>query len=146
MNHFLSLIAQHGYLVIFLILFLEAIGLPVPAAPALVAAGAAAASGVLRAPVLFLLAVLGMMLGDSLLYVLGSYMGWFLLGLLCKVSPNPETCILRSAESFYKRGRTTLLIAKFVPGINSMVAPLAGSMKMTFAEFIALDAIGVGLV
>jgi membrane protein DedA with SNARE-associated domain/rhodanese-related sulfurtransferase len=144
MSHFLSLIARHGYVVIFSIVLLEAIGLPVPAAPALVAAGAAAASRILSAPAVLLLAVLGMLTGDSLLYVLGSYMGWTLLGVLCKVSANPETCILRSAESFYKRGRTTLLIAKFIPGVNSMVAPLAGSMKMAFVEFIALDLVGAG--
>jgi hypothetical protein len=76
---------------------------------------------------------------------LGSHMGWGLLGFLCKVSANPETCILRSAESFYKRGRLTLLIAKFIPGVNSMAPPLAGSMKMPFGEFLGLDIVGAGL-
>jgi membrane protein DedA with SNARE-associated domain len=135
-------IAHHGYIIIFLIVFLEAIGLPVPAALTLLAGGAAAASGILRAPTALLLAVVGMLLGDSLLYVLGSRMGWGLLGFLCKVSANPETCILRSAESFYKRGRATLLIAKFIPGVNAMAAPLAGSMKMPFGQFFALDLAG----
>ena len=79
-----------------------------------------------------------MLLGDSLLYVLGSRMGWGLLGFLCKVSATPETCILRSAESFYKRGRATLLIAKFIPGVNTMAPPLAGSMKMPFVQFLGL--------
>jgi hypothetical protein len=55
---------------------------------------------------------------------------------------NPETCILRSAESFYKRGQTTLVIAKFIPGINTMAAPLAGSMKMRFGRFLQLDFLG----
>jgi membrane protein DedA with SNARE-associated domain len=142
MGDSLSLIAHHGYIIVFLIVFLEAIGLPVPAALALVAGGAAAASGLLRVPAALLLAVAGMLLGDSLLYVLGSHMGWSLLGFLCKVSANPETCILRSAESFYKRGRATLLIAKFIPGVNAMAAPLAGSMKMRFGQFLGLDLIG----
>ena len=83
-----------------------------------------------------------MLVGDSLLYVLGSRMGWRLLGLLCRVSVDPETCILRSAESFYKRGRATLLIAKFIPGVNSMAPPLAGSMKMPFIQFLGLDFLG----
>ncbi len=144
MSHFLSLIAHHGYVVIFLTVFLEAIGLPVPAALALVAGGAAASSGILRAPTALMLAVAGMLLGDSLLYVLGSHMGWGLLGFLCKVSANPETCILRSAESFYKRGRATLLIAKFIPGVNTMVPPLAGSMKMPLVQFFGLDLVGAG--
>jgi membrane protein DedA with SNARE-associated domain len=144
MSDFSSLIAHHGYVVIFLTVFLEAIGLPVPAALALVAGGAAAASGILRAPTVLLLAVVGMLLGDSILYALGSHMGWGLLGFLCKVSANPETCILRSAESFYKRGRLTLLIAKFIPGVNTMAPPLAGSMEMPLVQFLGLDLAGAG--
>ncbi len=73
---------------------------------------------------------------------LGRYMGWALLGFLCRVSINPETCILRSAESFYKRGKITLVIAKFIPGVNTMAAPLAGSMKMRFWQFLRLDLAG----
>ena len=86
-----------------------------------------------------------MLLGDSLLYILGKHMGWGLLGFLCKVSANPETCILRSAESFYKRGRASLIIAKFVPGLNTMAPPLAGSMKMRFGEFLGFDIAGASL-
>lgn len=145
MGDILSLIVHHGYIIIFLIVFAEAIGLPMPAALALVAGGAAAASGTLRAPAVLLLAVVTMLLGDSLLYLLGRYMGWGLLGFLCRVSANPETCILRSAESFYKRGRTTLVIAKFMPGVNTMSPPLAGSMKMPFEQFLALDLAGASL-
>jgi rhodanese-related sulfurtransferase len=55
---------------------------------------------------------------------------------------NPETCVLRSAESFYKRGKLTLVFAKFVPGINTMAAPLAGSMNMRFGQFLRLDSTG----
>lgn len=145
MSGFLSLIVHHGYIIIFVIVFVEAIGLPMPAALVLVAGGAAAASGTLRAPAVFFLAVTAMLLGDSLLYVLGSLMGWGLLGFLCKVSAAPETCILRSAESFYKRGRATLVIAKFIPGVNTMAPPLAGSMKMPFGQFLALDLVGASL-
>jgi membrane protein DedA with SNARE-associated domain len=90
-------------------------------------------------------AVTALLLGDTVQFFLGRYMGWGLLGFLCRVSINPETCILRSAESFYKRGKTTLVIAKFVPGINTMAAPLAGSMKMRFGQFFRLDLAGASL-
>jgi len=142
MQDFLSLIAHHGYAVVFAVVLAEAIGLPVPAALALLAAGAAVASGILSAPAVLLVAVAGMLLGDSLLFVLGRHMGWALLGLLCKMSVNPETCILRSAESFYKRGKVTLVIAKFIPGINTMAPPLAGSMLMRPLLFFQLDLAG----
>src|SRR3979411_660396 len=136
------LMARHGYALTFALLFAEAIGLPFPAAIALVAAGAAVASHALRGSYVLVVALVGLLLGDSLQFVLGRYMGWALLGFLCRVSVNPETCILRSAESFYKRGKTTLVIAKFIPGVNTMAAPLAGSMKMRFWQFVRLDFAG----
>src|SRR5277367_5213712 len=129
MSDLLSLIVRHGYTVISLIVFAEAIGVPVPGAVALVAGGAAVASGTLYGPAAASFAVIAMLLADSLLYVLGNRTGWTILKFLCRISVDPETCVLLAAESFYKRGRTTLLAAKFIPGVSTMAAPLAGSMK-----------------
>jgi membrane protein DedA with SNARE-associated domain len=138
----LLLMARHGYPLTFCLLLAEAIGLPFPAAIALVAAGAAVAAHALWGPYVLLAAVVALLLGDTVQFWLGRYMGWLLLGFLCRVSINPETCILRSAESFYKRGKATLVIAKFIPGVNTMAAPLAGSMKMRFWQFLRLDFAG----
>jgi membrane protein DedA with SNARE-associated domain len=142
MNNILGAVWHHGYLLVFLFVLAEACGLPAPAALALVAAGAASAAHILSAPVAIAFAVLAMLLGDTLLFFLGRYMGWALLSVLCRLSLNPETCILRSAEAFYKRGKLTLLFAKFVPGINTMAPPLAGSMKMRLGQFMRLDLAG----
>ena len=145
MNHLFSLIAHHGYVLIFAVVLAEAIGLPVPAALALVAGGAAVAGHTLSLPKALATAITAMLIGDSLLFILGGYMGWSLLGLLCRLSVNPESCVLRSAESFYKRGKTTLLIAKFIPGVNTMAPPLAGSMRMPAHTFFRLDSAGASL-
>lgn len=145
MNGLLALIAAHGYVLIFLIVLAEAFGLPAPAAIALVAAGAAAAAHLLSAPVTVATALIAVMLADIGLFFAGRYTGWALLSVLCRLSLNPETCILRSAESFYKHGKVTLLFAKFVPGINTMAPPLAGSMKMRFTQFLRLDFVGAFL-
>lgn len=134
-----SLMARHGYALTFGLLLAESLGLPFPAAIALVAAGAAVAAHALWGPYVFVAAMAALMLGDAIQFWLGRYMGWALLGFLCRVSINPETCILRSAESFYKRGKITLVIAKFIPGVNTMAAPLAGSMKMRFLQFLRLE-------
>ena len=142
MHNFLSLIMHHGYFVVCLVVFAEAIGVPVPGAVALVAGGAAAASGALHGPSLALLAVMAMLVADSMLYALGHETGWTILKFLCRISVDPETCVLSAAESFYKRGRPTLLIAKFVPGVSTMAAPLAGSMEMPFLQFLGLDLLG----
>ena len=134
--------ARQGYALTFALLFAEALGLPFPAAIALVAAGAGVASHNLSGPAILLAAMVALLIGDSAQFWLGRYSGWALLGFLCRLSMNPETCILRSAESFYKRGKLTLVVAKFIPGINTMAAPLAGSMKMRFGQFLRLDFLG----
>lgn len=142
MTDMLLLMVRHGYTLTFGLLFLEAVGVPFPAALALVAAGAAVAAQALSGPVVLALAMTALLLGDTAQFWLGRYLGWGLLGFLCRVSINPETCILRSAESFYKRGKTTLVIAKFIPGVNTMAAPLAGSMRMRYWQFLQLDFAG----
>ena len=141
----MSGVAHHGYAILFAVVFLEAIGVPVPAALALLIAGGAAATGSLLASYALLGAMLAMLVGDTLMFLLGRHTGWWLLGILCRISLNPEACILRSADSFYRRGRILLVFAKFIPGINSMAPPLAGSMSMRFWSFIRLDAAGAAL-
>src|SRR6266478_9951317 len=141
----LFLMARHGYALTFALLLAEAIGLPFPAAIALVAAGAAVAAHTLWGPYVLLTCITALLLGDTVQFWLGRKMGWALLGFLCKVSVNPETCILRSAESFYKRGKLTLVIAKFIPGVNTMAPPLAGSMLMRPMLFFQLDLAGAVL-
>ena len=142
MHDFLILITRHGYTIVALAVFLEAVGIPVPAALALFAVGVAGALHKLDLALALPLALMAMMAGDCLLFWLGRRTGWSLLGYLCRISANPESCILRSAESFYKRGRLTLVIAKFLPGISTMAAPLAGSMHMKTGQFLRLDLAG----
>jgi membrane protein DedA with SNARE-associated domain len=145
MDDLLTLISRHGYSLLAAICFAEAVGLPVPASLALLTAGAVAAYGHLHLQLVFLLGMITMLAGDLLLYFTGRASGWALLGLLCRLSASPETCILRSAEYFYHRGKQTLLFAKFIPGINSMSPPLAGSMRMRLSQFLTFDAGGVAL-
>jgi membrane protein DedA with SNARE-associated domain/rhodanese-related sulfurtransferase len=140
-----SLFAQHGYTILFAAIALETIGFPVPAALALLLAGAAAARGLLQVPYALTGALIVMLIGDTLMYLLGRYTGWWLLGVLCRVSLNSEACILRAADSFHRRGRQLLLIAKFIPGINTMAPPLAGSMQMRWPSFARLDCVGAAL-
>jgi membrane protein DedA with SNARE-associated domain/rhodanese-related sulfurtransferase len=138
-------VAEHGYLILFAVAFLETFGLPIPAALALLVAGAASARGLLSPWYAAGGAFLFIATGDSLMFLLGRHTGWWLLSMLCRLSLNPESCILRSADAFYRRGRTLLMFAKFVPGINTMAPPLAGSMNMRFWHFLRLDAVGAAL-
>jgi membrane protein DedA with SNARE-associated domain/rhodanese-related sulfurtransferase len=142
MESLLTHILEQGYALLFVLVFLEAVGLPVPAAIALLIAGGASGRGMLNSAGALGTAMAAMLAADILTFLLGRLTGWWLLGLLCRISLNPESCILRSADSFYRRGRSLLLFAKFVPGINSLASPIAGSMNMRFWQFLWLDGIG----
>jgi membrane protein DedA with SNARE-associated domain/rhodanese-related sulfurtransferase len=142
MDSLVSGYLQYGYSILFALVLLEAVGMPVPAALALLIAGGASARGSLHFLPAAACALAALVLGDTLMFLLGRHTGWWLLTQLCRLSFNPENCILRSADSFYRRGRTVLLFAKFVPGINAMAPPLAGSMNMRFSEFLGLDFVG----
>lgn len=143
MESLLNGLAEHGYSILAMAIFLEAIGIPVPAALALLIAGGASARHTLQPAIALGSAGLAMLTADSWMFMMGRYTGWWLLAILCRLSLNPESCILRAADSFYKRGRSLLLFAKFVPGINTMAPPLAGSMNMRYTQFIRLDLLGV---
>ena len=145
MESWISDLAAHGYAILFAAVFLEAVGFPVPAALALLIAGGASAHGSLQPAYVLAGALSAMIAGDTLMFLMGRYTGWWLLGILCRFSLNPESCILRSADSFYRRGRTLLVLAKFIPGINTMAPPLAGCMNMRFAQFLRLDLAGAAL-
>jgi len=140
-----SAVAQHGYSILFFVVLAEAMGLPVPAAVGLLIAGGASAGHRLQPGEALLCAVSAMLIGDNLLFLLGRWTGWWLLGVLCRISLNPEACIMRSADQFHRRGRVMLIFAKFLPGINTMAPPLAGSMNMPHAQFFALDFAGAAL-
>ena len=145
MDVFIAGLAQHPYSILCAAVFLETIGFPIPAAIALLIAGGASARGSLAGPVVLGAALAAILAGDTLMFLLGRSTGWWLLSVLCRLSLNPESCILRSADSFYKHGRSLLIFAKFVPGINSMAPPLAGSMNMRLGQFLRLDAVGAAL-
>lgn len=138
-------LARHGAALLFAVCFVEAIGLPVPAAVALVTAGGLVALGKLAALPAILAALAAFLIGDVIYFYLGRFTGWWLLGMLCRVSTNPDSCILTSAEAFYRRGRAALVISKFIPGLNTMAPPLAGSMHMPAGEFLLLDVAGIVL-
>jgi membrane protein DedA with SNARE-associated domain/rhodanese-related sulfurtransferase len=136
-------VQHHGYAATAVILLLSACGLPLPISVVLLTAGAAAHSGSLNLGLVILCAAGAALTGDTILYFGGRFTGWWLLGRLCRLSLNPEKCIFGSARSFYRSGPRTLLFAKFVPGLGTVAAPLAGSLNMRLTRFLKLDSCGV---
>jgi len=138
-------VAAHGYLAVAAVLFLSSLGLPMPVVITMLLASAAAHAGKLSIVNLFLLGVVVESVGSTLMYLAGRTTGWWLLARLCRLSMDPEVCIFRSADFFYKKGTRTLLVARFLPGLNSMAPPLAGSLHMRFWRFWPMDVAGAAL-
>jgi membrane protein DedA with SNARE-associated domain/rhodanese-related sulfurtransferase len=136
---------QYAYSILFGIVLAEGIGLPLPATLALLISGGACAQGKIDARAAVAIAMTALLIADNLLFALGRRSGWGLLGVLCRISLNPEACVMKAADRFYRRGRILLIAAHFFPGINVMAPPLAGSMGMKIRQFLLLDFAGVTL-
>jgi len=138
-------VTAHGYVAVVSLLLVSALGVPAPVSLALILGGAAAHGGSLHLYYLIPLAILAENLGASVLFAGGRLTGWWLLGRLCRIAMDPENCIFRSADFFYEKGPRVLLVARFLPGLNSMAPPLAGSLNMRPFKFWRLDVTGAAL-
>lgn len=142
MNEFLQFLIQYGYLVIFVWVLLDQAGLPLPAAPLMLAAGALAGKGELSFLLIILVTLLAAVPADVFWYWLGRTRGGKVLALLCSISLEPDYCVRNTEQTFYKLGSLSLLIAKFVPGMQTLAPPMAGMTKMNFGLFLLLDSLG----
>jgi membrane protein DedA with SNARE-associated domain/rhodanese-related sulfurtransferase len=145
MNYLIMMIQQYGVGFVFLnVLALQA-GLPVPAYPALMVAGAYAAMGGRPLWQLVAVGIAAALIADTGWYLTGRRFGVRILGTLCKVSLSPDSCVRQTESIFQRFGATSMLFAKFVPGFASVATALAGAMRLRYAIFVLFDAIGAGL-
>jgi membrane protein DedA with SNARE-associated domain len=132
----------HGQLVIFLVVFLEQAGLPLPALPFLLSAGALSATGKFNPLAGAGVTVLACVVANTLWFYLGRYRGTQVLGFLCRFSLEPDSCVRRTQNVFTRYGLRGLLISKFVPGWNTVAPPLAAMAGIPIKRFLFADAIG----
>lgn len=145
MGDLVAYIKSYGAVAIFAASLIENLGLPFPAFPLIILAAAFAASGVLSFPGILASAVLGALAGDLAWYSIGHHRGVGVLSHLCRISFNPDACLERAVDGFHRRKIATILFAKFLPGVNLIMPPLAGVVKMPLPAFLALDGAGATL-
>ena len=133
---------RHGYGVVFAWVFAEQMGIPVPALPLLLAAGASAGRGHLSFSILLVLATVAAALSDSIWYHIGRRKGSKVLNLLCRVAIEPDSCVRNTQNMFTRRGASSLLVAKFIPGLSTVSMPLAGIVRMSYLTFLAYELAG----
>ena len=133
---------EHGYLLLFLWIFLDQVGLPLPAVPAVLAAGALAGQGHLDPLMCALVVVFACLPANLIWYGLGIRFGNKVLSLLCLISIEPDTCISSTTSAFHRYGSASLVFAKFIPGLNIVTPPLAGLLGVNFWRFVLLNGLG----
>jgi membrane protein DedA with SNARE-associated domain/rhodanese-related sulfurtransferase len=133
---------RHGHLVLTVWVFAEQVGLPIPSIPILLAAGALAGVGRMNPATSLLCCVVAAVIADSLWFQLGRLRGIQVLQLLCRISLEPESCVRRTEQVFSTRGTRTLLVSKFLPGVNTVAPPMAGVVHMKPWRFLLFDALG----
>ena len=134
MQDSLAFILKHGYTVLFAFVFAEQVGLPIPAVPMLLAAGALIGSGQFHLGAALATVVVASLAGDLPWYWLGKRRGSSVLSLLCKISLEPDSCIRRTENLFIRWGEKILIVAKFVPGLGTAAPPLAGMFHMSLVS------------
>lgn len=135
-------LVRQGYTVLFVWVLVEQIGLPLPAIPLLLAAGALAGAGRLNIALAIGVAVLAALLSDIVWYQVGRHRGSRVLQFLCRISLEPDSCVRRTEDVFARHGAGSLLVAKFIPGLNTAAPPLAGIFRMRLSRFLLFDSLG----
>jgi membrane protein DedA with SNARE-associated domain len=142
LNESIQFLIEHGYILLFAWVLIEQMGLPIPAVPLLIAAGALAGSGKINLALAMGSAIIAVLLADVFWYYLGRYRGGRVLKLLCRISLEPDSCVRRTEDVFARHGAHSLLIAKFVPGLNTAAPTLAGIFRMPLPRFMVFDGLG----
>jgi len=142
MKDLLPLVVQYGYAILFAFVSAEQVGLPVPAVPILLTVGALAGTGQMSLGLALGVALAASLVPDLVWYELGRRRGGRVLGLLCRVSLEPDSCVRQTESLFMRRGSGALLIAKFLPGLSTLAPPLAGIVGIARHRFVLLDAAG----
>src|SRR4051812_9480806 len=142
MAQLIVLLQTYGVLIVFAVVLLEQIGLPIPAFPVLIVGGALAMVGDFSWPACLGVSLAACLISDFFWYFAGRYYGKRILKLLCRISLSPDYCVSQTEDNFNRWGPKALVVAKFIPGFNTIAPPLAGAMGTSNATFLGFSVLG----
>jgi membrane protein DedA with SNARE-associated domain/rhodanese-related sulfurtransferase len=145
MNEVSAFVSHYGEILLFIVVFAEQIGLPLPAVPILLAAGALAGAGKINLTGAIVLSVIACLAGDLIWYELGRRRGRRALNLLCRISLEPDSCVRRTENFFTRHGVGSLVLAKFIPGLSTLAPALAGLFRISMQRFLLYNGLGAVL-
>ena len=140
-----DILLMYGYILLFVWVLVEQLGIPLPATPLLVAAGALSAEHKISFPICLLVGIAACIVSDVSWFLVGRRYGHHVLRILCKLSMEPTVCVRKTQDSFGRSGDRTLMVAKFVPGLATLAPPVAGQNGMAMGRFLFFDGIGATL-
>jgi len=132
----------YGYLLLFGWVLIEQLGAPIPSAPVILAAGALSAEHQMNYFLALLYGLVACLIADGTWFYIGRRFGNQVVKLLCKLSMEPTVCVRRTQNSLGGRRIVTIVFSKFIPGVATLVSPLAGQSEMSLGEFLLLDGMG----
>ena len=138
----LEFVERHGNALLFVWVLAEQSAIPLPSAPLLLAAGALIHSGRLNLVPALLSCMAAALVADTVWFALGRHRGRQVLRLVCRLSLEPDSCVRQTENAFLKYGMNSLLVSKFIPGLNAVAAPLAGHSKNSYVRFAFYDMVG----
>ena len=142
MHSAMEFLLRHGYIVIFVAVLIEQIGLPAPAGPILIAAGALAGLHRLSLPAVMALSLAACLICDLLWFCLGKRRGVSVVEFVCRIALEPNVCISKTHAAYTRYGAKSLLVSKFVPWLGTLGPPMAGMFNLALWKFILLDGTG----
>jgi membrane protein DedA with SNARE-associated domain/rhodanese-related sulfurtransferase len=140
--HFL---AEHPLASIFGAVLVHQLGVPVPAFALLLWAGSKALEDPQLALSAFVLSVIAGTAGNLPWFWAGRRYGHRILRLACRITMSPDSCVRQAETSFERRGPALLVIARFLPALETLAPPLAGAVRIRAPAFLAYDAAGGAL-
>ncbi|HVO63904.1 MAG TPA: DedA family protein [Terriglobales bacterium] len=145
MHAVLQFVTKHGYSVLFGGLLAQHLGLPIPGPLFLLAAAALAATGKLAVSAALILAVAACVIGDWAWYEAGRRQGDRVLHFIHRLTRDPDAHDEKAKATFARHGTALLVIADFVPALDAVTPPLAGTSRISRLHFLAFDGVGAAL-
>src|SRR6267143_5726023 len=131
-------IVSHAGWVLFVWVFVNQSGVPVPVVPSLVAAGALAGRGGASCAVVLAAAVTAAVGADMVWYGVGRWRGARALSMLCRLLHRPSTYVHHVEHAFRTHDVGFQLWAQFLPQLNPIAAGLAGATGVALGRYIVI--------
>ncbi len=142
MSNLLLLLQTYGVLIVFAIVLIEQIGMPIPAFPILIVAGALSVGGGIGWAASLAVSIGACLIADLFWFRAGRNHGKRILRVLCKISLSPDFCVSQTEDRFARYGAKSLVLAKFIPGFNIIASPMSGALGVPTGRFLAFSLAG----